>query len=1226
MGSTTRHALVFLMISLTAALSYAEITLLEESFENGFGDWQSINGENDTGGTTGWQIVQTGSAHNGSYVAEIQSYEPSFGECVNKDKLLRSPSLPITGYNSISFSYQFDFSQTSPDTGGEYKAASQQISIFYMTPQQALDLERGLITVDELYQVTPEAAGSSKVAWQVFRGQINEDEVGGFGSHFVLGIRYRNSTSNACEQLRIDSVQIRGDVVTEVLDTRIAEPRDIGGMRFFQLGQAVRFAATTAPDQPEAFDYLWTFYDTQSTVPLFNLNGRQVSHTFENPGTYRVEVAAYNSQGEADPTPARLDLRIVESLDLRPTILKPIAAITRIHPGESVDFQAGIENPTKRQATSLEWRISPLGAERGEVVYQGQSATHTFTDSGKYLVELLIKTERGFVGMDLARRLVEVNDSFVTITSPRPARGERGQYVAEQNEPIVCTADISTNEPDTYLVWWRYPEQVEVCSDTTTCEISFPEAGTRAIVAMLMRGNEVLSKDMVFVTVSPGVYTQITSPQPNSYFAVGQEMRFHTDVTGSKADGAVVEWMVGTATASGQEVIKPTGISKPGTYQAKVVAIAADGTRSQDAVRFTVYDPEAVGQGAIIAPRTDLTVKPNAPVFFDALLNFTPSEQQRPMWRISDKTNGQLIKEKYNQVAGTLRFGQPGTYLAEFFLRSDEGEMLIDSRTVEVIAANPDAYDSNDSLENVAEMPFGRYHGMTLDRGHYFSTTIPEDGLTFRVSTQQLESAANIVLFDENGGNLVARKIRGAEPFQLSNVPAGTYRWGIFPPDEATAKRNLSFSIAIEVLNPALYFSDIQANENFDTEIGIINPTNGDTQAQLSAFDSSGQLLEKVDVVLTAGASLKESVNNLFPNFASSTAWIGVDATRELVGFANVVSLNQERAYAVSGIDHLSDQLFVPHIAQSTDVWFTEARVINGSANAAEPGLESGNFQDSLDNANSFSKSSFDFVNKFGGNINTGERWARFYDANGGAALGGNEVFGTHDQTRVVGLGLANLPSKNPSFTAVIDRIYFTHIADPANFWTALALVNTSETPTDVEIIAYDSDGNSLGSRFQNIAGFGTYTDVADSFLGDIPNANQTGWIEVRHSGTVMGYELFGTSSNKQMAGLEAITDLKNEICFPYLDASGNSYHGFSVVNVADDNVEVVFELYDAAGNVKDSETRQVNAKGKQIFLFEDLFGAISIDAGWIKATSPSSLAGFQLFGNPETMSGLIAK
>jgi hypothetical protein len=1221
-----RIVAIWTVIFLMQVQVKADITLLEESFENGFGEWQQVSGENDTTGTEGWQIVETSSAPDGSSVVEIQSFEPGFGECVNKDKALRSPSVAIENFDIIHFSYLFDFERTNPDV--DYKASALPFTVHVMSPEQAAAIDRGLMTIEDTLQVTNISFSSNKQSWGQATGSVSREDFADLGTHFILSIRYRNSESKACERLRIDVVRIAGEVVADVLDTRIVKPETFTGVRFFMLRETVAFKATTGPDEPEASNYVWNFWNADTGALLFSANGATLSQGFNEPGNYRLDVAAYNAQGQPDPTPAVLFFRVVESIDIRPSIVAPSRDVERVHVGESVTFRAGIENPTKRSVPVVEWRITPLGSERSPFKASGMSYTHTFEKRGKFLVELLVKTSDGFIGVDLDTMTVEVADAFVNISSPKPARGQRGKILLEADQPTQFTADVKAIDgSEGEIVWWRYPDAQEVCRGTDTCSITFTESGNQAVAVMMMRGEEVVAKDMIYVTVSPGIYTQIAEPTPNAYFAINEPIRFSTQVTGSKAEGATVEWMLGTNTATGQEIVKESGIPFPGTYQAKVVAIASDGSRFRDSVRFTVFDPESIGDGAIVSPRTNLTIKPNVPVFFDAILRITPDEHQRPMWRISNIDSGELIKEGFNLVAGKLRFGFPGNYRAEFFIRSESGEKMLDSRDIRVIASNPDEYDSNSSLDDAAEMSFGRYHNMTLNRGHFFETEIPEDGLTLKVSTSQFEGEARIVLFDENLNNLVRRKISGSEPFQLASIPAGTYRWGILPIDEASAKRNLSFSLSIEVLNPALFFTDIQADENFDTEIGFVNPTNGEAQVQVSAFDEAGQLLGKIDMILGDGASLKDSINNLFPNVAADIAWVGVDSTRELVGFANIVSLKEDRAYAVSGVSHLSDQLFVPHIAQTTDTWFTEARVINGISESADPTLESGDFQNPLDLSTSFSKSSFDFLNIFGGTITTGDRWARFFDTMGQAALGGNEVFGTKDNTRIVGLGLADLPSKNPSFTAVIDRIFFTHIANPNDFWTAMALVNTSEIDTDVEIIAYAENGTRLGSRFQNIPGFGTYTDIATSFLGDIENAENAGWVEVLHSGTVMGYELFGTNSNKQMAGLEAITDLKSEICFPYLDASGKSYHGFSVVNPEAASMNVTFQLYTASGEVSQEVVRELAPKEKQIFLFEDLFGQIAIDAGWIKAMSDAgSLAGFQLFGNPETMSGLIAQ
>lgn len=975
--------------------------------------------------------------------------------------------------------------------------------------------------------------------------------------------------------------------------------------------------------------YVWELYLEGETKPQREFEGETLTIVIDSPGRYRLECYAkeYDSQ---DPTPDKRDLIIVDRSTINPNIVVPSDPVVHAAVGEPLLFEAEVAT-SKRIDGKFVWEVTPLRAEPDVYTVEGQIVEISFPAPGRYRVRCAIVDEAtGYVSPRLPSREVNVQQAGVLIAAPAPA--EDGQFYTDRGDVLPFRGEIRDYAQQVARYYWRLePNNLELCEDLLDCSFHFANVGPHGIrfVAEDSQGN-VLGSDHVRVNVAGALGLRIVEPGPNAEFPVDTSFALVAEAFGTQASRAEVFWLYNGQVFPGNTLSLPNGVATPGYYQAEAVA-RIRGARSRDSyarqtVRVLIHDPNQLPAPEIISPRTDMRIPPGTTIFCDSSWRRTPKAARHLLWQIVMLgENGRVRIESFDPTLGRYTLNDPATYECRLFVRTESGNQLVSKRVIEVTDEKPASFDSNTSLSNAAAIVPGTYTGLELNREQYFSFLIGEDGLDVVIRPEF--DGELIVRFYGRGTNLLLeRRVRGGEPLQIPALDSRIFKVGFLPADSTAAKKT-SFSFSVSVLNPGLYFPDIVDDGVFSTQVGMVNPGSETAETEILAYDGTGTILDKVPLDIPAGGQVRATVETLFPDLQGQVSWLRVDTTRDLVGFSQVEANDGMESYAVGGVRTLNKELFVPHIASDTQTWFTRASVVNGRDETADSRLSIGGQDTPLAAQPAYTKDGFDFKDLLG-TIDESIEWGVFLEGNARDSLAGIEVFGKVDGTRqMVGLGLAPAPRDNANFTATLDTLYFTHVArDTANFWTGVALVNTTDAAQGAIVNAFGPDGMFLGQKTVDLGPGEKLVELADSFLAEFGGATAVDWLEVTSDGGMVGYELFGTLNTKQMAGLEAIDDVRAQLCFPYVDNTGLRWHGFSLVNITDSNAQVTFEMVDAGGNVLATEQTSLLGREKQIFVLRDLFGDIPVNAAWVRAISDQPIAGFQLFGTDETMSGLIAR
>jgi len=1191
--------------------------LFQETFNGQIQGWTLATGAGDTPNTSNWQQAFGSEAFEGEGFVMCLGKDHGVSDCQPKSKIYLSPQISTVGFEYLSASF---YRKTTPAPAVGKK---DNVRMVLISGDQSIPLQERLEAGLAKHKPFLPSPSKATASWQFFGRGFTREEVINLNGVTQIALFY-NSTTSYCDDLAIDLVTLRG-FQNQTVDAIITDPRDMQGAPLeVEVGQVVPFRAIAEDQTNLDFTFFWRIFELNRNLEVCSFVGSQGSYQFPRPGGYLVTCALVDSEGNIDPTPDQRLINASNELDLDTRITEPDKKSKFVAQGTTVPFTAEGEGPG--HLTFL-WRVTGSDVQQTTRTFEGRMVNIPFPDPGRYLVQAFAQTDGGLTDPTPATREINVLPALVQITSPNPDNVRR-EIVIPRNLRILFQGVVG--DPDdrvTEFYWQLNPGGEKLCVNETTCPIVFNDSGEYTVALVAKDGEHTVGFDYRKVLVSPELRARIQSPERNMEIQVDESFNLVADISGSAANNAEVKWNLAGKVFQGENVEVP-GINRPGIFQVNLLARnPANGFVADDSVRILVYDPDSDVLPQIISPKTDTIVKPGGRVFFDSSFRNARSMNQRPYWEVVKMSTQEVLKTSTNATLGRYTFEEAGVFEVSLFLRGQDGNQFLEKRVITVKTGNPAAFNDNDSPQSAAPMSAGDYYPLNLDREHYYQITIPADGLTVAARIN-VDGPAKLILINPDGEIVGIREVgAGVHTLQNLDLPAGVYTL-VVRPMEADAKRMISFSLSLDVLNPALYFTDVQENQSEFTILGAVNPNGSTAEVEMVAYANDGGILGKVSTQIEGGGSSKFRVLDLFPDFAEQIGWIRVDSTRSLVGFTQINDFTNSRAYAFSAANKLSPELYAPHIAQDLTTWITRASVVNGIAEDSESYLLSGQMPRELENSASYAQDAFDFLEKFGGTLPEGVEWGHFREDAGKVSLAGNEVFSRKgpDQ-QIVGLNLVEAPSANPNFVNQGNLFYFTHIArDTGTFWTGIALVNIDTVEQSAVVRAYGPGGTFVGEKTITLMPSQKLVSLADVFLDGIGSVENVDWVEIEADPGVTGYEIFGTLNNKQLAGLEAITEQKTSICFPFVDNTGAQWHGFAVVNLTDTDTTVSFDLINDAGDVLESVTEDLPARAKRIFVLAELFNGIPFNAAWVKASAAQPIAGFELFGTDETMSGIIAQ
>ncbi|NOZ13315.1 MAG: hypothetical protein GXO69_06655 [Acidobacteria bacterium] len=188
-------------------------------------------------------------------------------------------------------------------------------------------------------------------------------------------------------------------------------------------------------------------------------------------------------------------------------------------------------------------------------------------------------------------------------------------------------------------------------------------------------------------------------------------------------------------------------------------------------------------------------------------------------------------------------------------------------------------------------------------------------------------------------------------------------------------------------------------------------------------------------------------------------------------------------------------------------------------------------------------------------------------------------------------------------------ELYVAHVDNSDYWWTGIALDNlASDSSASVSVSGYTKNGVLSAQKDYTVDPGGKLIFVTKTeFSADVA------WFKVDSTLPLIGYELFGTTDNKLLAGLNIPTAGAKDIFLPLVDVGlANDWYGLTIVNPNETSVDITLYFY-RNGSLAGQNQLSLNPLSKTVGLLGDYFSG---DTDLIEVKSSGKIVAFCLEGD----------
>jgi PKD repeat protein len=409
------------------------------------------------------------------------------------------------------------------------------------------------------------------------------------------------------------------------------------------VGEEVEFDASGSTDDTGIDVYRWDFDDGTED------NGEEISHSFDEPGTYTIEIEVEDEDGATDTD--KITVEVKEKNEPPEAVID--ASATEVSVGEEVEFDAS-ESTDDTGIDEYHWQIEGEWERRGEYV------EHSFDEPGTYTVELGVVDEQG-QGSDPDEITIEVKEK----NEPPEAVIDASATEVSVGEEVEFDASESTDDTGIDVYRWDFDDGTE--DNGEEISHSFDEPGTYTIEIEVEDEDGATDTDKITVevevinrppSVSFDVSTGTAMPQ------VDQVVRF--DASPTTHDNSIEEyvWTIDDDTRVDGEIVTHE-FKNPGTHTVELYVEDSNGLSDSQTREITV--------GKKISVDIDCSVTESNTV--ECFANHTTDSDNKIdsfEWDLDDgsgsEASGESIKHTYDnvdsaeiKVTATGRYGNSDT-------------------------------------------------------------------------------------------------------------------------------------------------------------------------------------------------------------------------------------------------------------------------------------------------------------------------------------------------------------------------------------------------------------------------------------------------------------------------------------------------------------------------------------------------------------------------------------
>ncbi len=554
-----------------------------------------------------------------------------------------------------------------------------------------------------------------------------------------------------------------------------------------------------------------------------------------------------------------------------------------------------------------------------------------------------------------------------------------------------------------------------------------------------------------------------------------------------------------------------------------------------------------------------------------------------------------------------------------------------------------DVPTSTDASLVVGPVPLPSDQGAVLSFWHYYNLESTYDGGVLEISTDNGNSWQDIGNNIQIGGYSAVMDAGTALEGQMAWTGSNDAMSQVFVDLSDFSGESVYFRFRIvcdsSVNQTGWYVDDIAVNSisyvpdtltflNLNPKSVLTVNTAGDSaDLTLTARDLSGETLGTLDVSLDGYSVLNGTVETIFdPIDVSSVATVDVAGNAFISGWqmndfedTRGAMRNWTPAYRGKG----APAVLVPHIA--SDVvhgelyWNTWLSVMN-SGNSAEA-LQFTYTPPFLPFVSDAQVPALGFIHVnvesdiFGGNFpESGVGFASLAlpDSASGKLMA-VKAMESFDKKTVANSAQLTLDMKAGK------KLYVAHVDNSDYWWTGIALDNFStERTASVSVSGYSGNGVFLQKNDYTVApGDKLIFVTKDEFPENVA------WLKVEADIPLIGYELFGTTNNQSMAGLNIPAEGARDIFLPVVDVElANDWYGLTILNPNEAAVDVTLYFY-KDGALVGQKSVSLPALNKTVGLLGDYFSG---QADLIEVSATGNVVAFCLEGAKDhsTLGGVL--
>ncbi len=338
----------------------------------------------------------------------------------------------------------------------------------------------------------------------------------------------------------------------------------------------------------------------------------------------------------------------------------------------------------------------------------------------------------------------------------------------------------------------------------------------------------------------------------------------------------------------------------------------------------------------------------------------------------------------------------------------------------------------------------------------------------------------------------------------------------------------LMFNGSLSVLDGADVSSDTVASFVFTdienpgyTQIHIANPNQEPAVLTLEVYTFEGTLrAPTLSRTISPNGVLAESLSNLFPGvFVRDSDYIRVTSDKGVVPF-ELLGQSGQYVRGLRGQDLTSGAtaLYCPQYVAGGSIWRTTVKIINLDATDATIRVR--------------------LIGDDGTQI--GSDWIGGIPGRGTISMMGSTLFG--NSASIQAQGYLQIVSSGPrlmgsvafgdinqkTFSTALPlvsnlqkAIVFSHVASDAIYYTGLAIVNPNSTAAAATIDVFDSNGNRIASKVENIPAGRRKSQLLTQYFPDLVGQDRTsGYIHVTSDQRVASFALFGTNTGSVLSAI----------------------------------------------------------------------------------------------------------